>query len=220
MMKGAIFDVDGTLLDSMPIWTDVGARYLRSLGLVPEDGLGDKLFALTMAEGADYLNRTYGLQREIPRIVAEINAIVEEFYFREAPLKPGAMELLNQMRTAGMKLSVATSTDLHLIEGAFRRLGIREYFSEIFTCSQVGAGKDKPLIYEMAAQAMGTAPVETCVLEDALHALETAKRAGFFTIGIYDEVSAARQEALRKEADLYGKSLNEILEKLKEEQKL
>ncbi|WP_373211861.1 HAD family hydrolase [Ruminococcus sp. 5_1_39BFAA] len=219
-MRGAIFDVDGTLLDSMPIWMDAGARYLKALGLVPEEGLGDKLFSMTMTEGADYLNHAYGLQKEPSRIITEINAIVEEFYFGEAPLKPGAMELLGQMRAAGMKLSVATSTDHHLIEGAFRRLGILEYFSGIFTCSQVGAGKDKPLIYEMAAQAMGTAPAETCVLEDALHALVTAKKAGFFTIGIYDEASAAKQEELQKEADLYGKSLSDILEKLKEEQKL
>lgn len=219
-MRGAIFDVDGTLLDSMPIWMDAGARYLKTLGLVPEEDLGDKLFSMTMTEGADYLNHAYGLQKEPSRIITEINAIVEEFYFEEAPLKPGARELLDQMRAAGMKLSVATSTDHHLIEGAFRRLGILEYFSGIFTCSQVGAGKDKPLIYEMAAQAMGTAPAETCVLEDALHALVTAKKAGFFAIGIYDEASAAKQEELQKEADLYGKSLSDILEKLKEEQKL
>lgn len=219
-MRGAIFDVDGTLLDSMPIWMDAGARYLKTLEFVPEEGLGDKLFSMTMTEGADYLNHAYGLQKELSRIITEINAIVEEFYFGEAPLKPGAMELLGQMRAAGMKLSVATSTDHHLIEGAFRRLGILEYFSGIFTCSQVGAGKDKPLIYEMAAQAMGTKPAETCVLEDALHALVTAKKAGFFAIGIYDEASAAKQEELQKEADLYGKSLSDILEKLKEEQKL
>lgn len=219
-MKGAIFDIDGTLLDSMPIWMDAGARYLRGLGLVPEEGLGDKLFSMTMAEGADYLNHAYGLCRETSRIIDEINAIVEEFYFREAPLKPGAMELLDWMRADGMKLWAATSTDHHLIEGAFRRLGILEYFSGIFTCSQVGAGKDKPLIYEMAAQAMGTAPEETCVLEDALHALVTAKKAGFFTIGVYDEASISKQKELQKEADLYGKSLGEILEKLKKEREL
>lgn len=219
-MRGAIFDVDGTLLDSMPIWMDAGARYLTALGLVPEERLGDKLFSMTMAEGADYLNHAYGLHKEPSRIIDEINAIVEEFYFGEAPLKPGAMELLERMRAAGIKMSVATSTDRHLIEGAFRRLGILEYFSGIFTCSQVGAGKDKPLIFETAARAMGTKPEETWVLEDALHAVATAKKAGFFTAGIYDEASGAKQEELRRKADLYGRSLQDILEKLKEEQEL
>lgn len=215
-MKGAVFDVDGTLLDSMPIWMEAGSRYLKTLGLVPEEGLGEKIFSMTMSEGADYLNRAYGLHKEPSRIIDEINAVVEGFYFREAPLKPGTIELLDAMREAGMKLSAATATDYHLIEGAFRRLGILEYFSGIFTCTQVGAGKDKPLIYETAAQAMETAPEETCVLEDALHALRTAKRAGFFAIGIYDEASIARQKDMQEEADLYGRSMGEILIKLKE----
>ncbi len=214
-LKGAIFDVDGTLLDSMPIWMEVGARYLESLGKVPEERLGERLFAMTMAEAAAYLNDTYGLEKEIPEIIGGVNAIVEKFYSEEAPLKPGAIELLNWMRDSGMKMAVATSSDYPLIEAAFKRLGIFEYFTEILTCSQVGVGKEKPLIYEKAAQAMDTIPEGTCVVEDALHALLTAKGAGFFTIGVYDEASAGNQEKLQKNADLYGENLYEILKKLR-----
>ena len=214
--KGAIFDVDGTLLDSMPIWMEAGARYLESLGKVPEEYLGERLFAMTMTEAAAYLNDTYGLQKEIPEIIEEVNAIVEKFYFEEAPLKPGAIELLNWMRDSGMKIAVATSSDYPLTEAAFKRLGIFEYFTEILTCSQVGVGKEKPLIYEKAALAMDTAPENTCVVEDALHALLTVKKVGFFTIGVYDEASAGNQKELQKNADLYGENFYEILKKLRE----
>ena len=115
-----------------------------------------------------------------------------------------------------MKIAVATSSDYPLIEAAFKRLGIFEYFTEILTCSQVGVGKEKPLIYEKAALAMDTAPENTCVVEDALHALLTAKKAGFFTIGVYDEASAGNQKELQKNADLYGENFYEILKKLRE----
>lgn len=214
-IKGAVFDADGTLLDSMPVWMELGDRYLKNLGIDPEKGLGDKLFAMTMEEGAAYLKESCKLDKEIAEIIDEINSIIKNYYFLEVPLKPGAAELLEWMKSAGIKASVATATDKELICGAFDRLGITPYFTEIFTCTQVGAGKENPLIYRTAARCMGTKEEETCVLEDALHGLLTAKKAGFYTIGVYDKASAAQQEQLKLAADLYGKNFLEILEKIK-----
>ena len=216
MIKGAIFDVDGTLLDSMPVWMEIGARYVRSLGKEPEENLGEILFPMTMNQGAAYVKETYGLDKSIPQIIEEINAIVEKYYFQEAPLKPGAIEILRWLQEKNIPMTVATSTELHLIEGAFSRLHLRSFFKEVFTCTQVGAGKNQPVIYQKAACAMNTKPEETWVFEDALHGLLTAKEAGFFTVGLYDAASKNQQEALSESADLYGKSLLDILEKLKE----
>ena len=113
-------------------------------------------------------------------------------------------------------MTVATSSDYPLIEGAFKRLNIFEYFTEILTCTLVGAGKDSPMIYEKAALLMGTKPEETCVFEDALHALMTAKKAGFYTVGVYDEASAGNQTELRENAELYGDDFYEITDRLRE----
>ena len=214
-IKGAIFDVDGTLLDSMPIWMEIGARYVRSLGKEPEENLGEILFPMTMKQGAAYVKETYGLDQSIPQIIEDINAIVEKYYLQEALLKPGAIEILTWLQEKNIPMTVATSTELPLIEGAFARLHLRSFFQEIFTCTQVGAGKDKPLIYQEAARFMGTDPGETWVFEDALHGLLTAKKAGFFTVGLYDAASEKQQEDLAKNADLYGENLLEILDKLK-----
>lgn len=212
--QGVIFDVDGTLLDSMPIWMDAGARYVRAKGKVPHEDLGQVLFAATMEEGALYLQKTYGIQEEIPVMIASVNRIVQDFYFQEVPLKPGVMELLVWLKDQGIPMTVATTTDYPVIEAAFSRLGIMEYFKEIFTCSQVGAGKDQPVIYQRAASAMGTEPGDTWVFEDGLHGLLTAKKAGFYTVGLYDEASKEKQKALKQEADLYGQTMQEILELL------
>lgn len=214
-IKGAIFDVDGTILDSMPIWMEIGARYVRTLGKEPEENLGEILFPMTMSQGATYVKETYGLDKSIPQIIEETNAIVEKYYFQEALLKPGAIEIFKWLQEKNIPMTVATSTELHLIEGAFSRLHLRSFFKEIFTCTQVGAGKDQPVIYQEAARAMGTQPGETWVFEDAIHGLLTAKKAGFFTVGLFDSASIKQQEALSKSANLYGNNLMEILEKLK-----
>ncbi|WP_343208567.1 HAD family phosphatase [Anaerolentibacter hominis] len=203
MMKGAIFDVDGTLLDSMKIWEEAGERYLASRGIAAEPDLGRKLFEMTMKEGAQYLKDHYGITDPADQLIAGINRVVESFYREEAELKEGVREFLHSLRERGIRMTAATSTDRYLIEAAFRRLNITEYFEQIFTCSEVGAGKTEPVIYRMAASAMGTRPEETFVFEDAFYALTTASEAGFRTVGIYDASSASLQDKLKERSDLY-----------------
>lgn len=215
IIKGAIFDADGTLLDSMQIWMEAGSRWLKSKGIEPEPGLGDKLFAMTMTEAADYLKKNYGISMEIPEIVAELNHLVQDAYLNEIPLKDGVEEMLEWLWRNGIDITIATATDWELIEGALKHLGMRHYFHGIFTCSQIGVGKDKPDIYLKAAECMGTVPKETWVFEDALHGLLTAKRAGFRTVGVYDAASEDWQEQLKEQADIYGKDMFEVLEQFR-----
>jgi beta-phosphoglucomutase-like phosphatase (HAD superfamily) len=99
-------------------------------------------------------------------------------------------------------MCVATVTDRYLVEETLERLGIRHYFSEIFTCAEVGFGKDKPIIYRKALKHFGTTKEETCIFEDALFALKTAKADGFTTVGVYDR-HENRQNELQSLADYY-----------------
>lgn len=212
MIKGAIFDVDGTLLDSMEIWENVGARYLRRLQKEPEENLSEILFPMTVEEGAIYVKRKYGLSQSVPQIVAGVFDTVRDFYACEAPLKAGVREFLESLSAKEIPMTVATSTEREHIEAAFERLQIRQYFQAIFTCPEVGAGKTRPVIYEKASACLGTVPRETYVFEDVIYAIRTAKRAGFQTVGVYDRFSEDDQEEIENTADIYLANLTEFWE--------
>ena len=209
-MKGAIFDVDGTLLDSMEIWNHVGDRYLQNRGIIPEPGLTDVLAAMTVGEGSAYVKGHYHLPESTDDIAQGVMDIVKDFYYNEAQLKPGAKELLERLLEQGIGMTVATSSEREHIEKAFERLGVLHYFRQIFTCTEVGAGKTKPLVYEKAAQALGTKPAETLVFEDALYAVITAKDAGFVTVGVYDRFSEADRQIMQEKTDIYLSDFREF----------
>lgn len=215
-MKGVIFDVDGTLLDSMEIWDHAAKWYLQREGITAEDNLNDILFSMTMMEGAEYVRKTYGLKKNSKEIIDGVNEIVLEFYRDKAQAKKGVMELLKKFQSQNIKMAVATSAERFLVEAAFERLGFLKYFERIFTCSEVGAGKNDPKIFLEASKFLGTAAEDTWVFEDGLYAVRTAKQAGFHTVGIYDPASCKDQEKLRKEADIYLENLKEWTGKYRE----
>lgn len=210
MTKGAIFDLDGVLLDSMGIWNDLGARYLRSRGLMPEPGLNEILFSMSMEQGAEYLHTHYPLAQSAAEIEAGIETMLSDFYYNEVPAKPGAAALLAALAAKGIGMAAATSSPRAHVTRALARLGLLKYFTEIFTTGEIGVSKHKPDIYRMAAERLGTAPCETVVFEDSLYALQTAKAARFITVGVYDANGEADQAGLKKTADLYVKSLGEV----------
>lgn len=203
MIKGAIFDVDGTLLDSMSIWEDAGGRYLKSIGIEAEPGLGQRMFQMSLEESAAYIKERYHMEESAAEIVAGVLREVGEYYLYEAPLKPGAKDFLCELHEKKVPMVVATSNERKQIENAFERLGILSYFKHIFTCSEVAAGKTQPVIYQKAAEYLGTLPEETYVFEDVLHAIKTASKAGFKTVGVYDRFSEGDQEEIRNTVDFY-----------------
>jgi len=208
MLTGAIFDLDGTLLDSMFIWDTIGEDYLRTLGKEPHEDLKETFMTLTLEEAAEYYREHYKVTLSVTEIVDSINAMVEGIYRTKVTLKPGVMAYLRLLKERGVKMCVATVTDRYLVEDTLERLGILHYFSEIFTCAEVGYGKDKPIIYQKALEHLGTAKEETFVFEDSLFALETAKADGFPTVGVYD-MHESRQEEMKRLADCYVRSFEE-----------
>ena len=209
-IRGAIFDVDGTLLDSMNIWDQAGARYLQGLGKEPEQGLNKILFSLSLADGAAYLKKAYDLVQTEEEIHQGVLDVVDAFYRDEAQAKAGVRELLAALSAKGVAMTVATSSDKRQIRTALERLDLAKYFQGLFTCGEVGGSKNEPEIFHRAAALMGTTPEDTCVVEDGLYAVRTANNAGYYTIGVYDASSHDDWQDLQKEADLALESLEDV----------
>lgn len=210
LIEGAIFDVDGTILDSMPTWNHVCENMLIREGIEPEKGLGDKLFAMTVEMGAEYILENYPLKYSVLELKWKINDIMEEFYRSEVDFKPGAKELLDKLKEAGVKMTIASSTEEKCIEVAFDRLGISDYFQKIFSCATIGITKDRPDIFYMAVTEMGTDIGHTWVFEDGLYSIKTAKSEGFRVAGVYDSVSESDQKEIMGYSDIYLKDMAEF----------
>lgn len=198
---GVVFDVDGTLLNSSHIWTDAGKTYLASLGVEAEDGLGRKLFQMSLDEGAIYMKERYSLDQSNEEIKNGVLKVVEDFYLYEAPLKPGAEKLIKRLAEREIPMVVASSSKREHIEAALGRLGVLPYFKRIFTCDEVGIGKHNPKIFMQCAECMGVTPEKTWVIEDGLYAMKTAKNSGFNVVGILDEESRPDWDEIAVVAD-------------------
>lgn len=207
MIRGAIFDVDGTLLDSSAVWDDAGAKYLSTLGITAEAGLGRKLFTMSLDEGAVYMKETYHLQQSREKILTGVLQVVEDFYYNKAPLKEGAADFVRSLADRGIPMVIASSSKKEHIAAALKRLGIEHHFRKIFTCNEVGIGKHNPKIFLEAAAFLGSAPEDIWVMEDGLYAMKTAKAAGFHVLGVYDQPSSSDWDEIQKTASLAMKEL-------------
>ena len=210
MISGAIFDVDGTLLDSMPVWHNCGARYLKSIGIEAEPGLGDFLFTQTNESGAVYMVDHYGLDIPPEEVAEGMSRDMENYYFNQPAMKEGAAEILERFSEEGIPMTVATSTDRYLLEGAFRKLDLGRYFKAVLSCGEYGTTKGEPFIFNKAAELMGTEPAETWVFEDGLYAIKTAVKAGFRTVAVYDELSSSDWDEMSMLADMHINKLTEF----------
>lgn len=201
-IKGAIFDIDGTLFDSMFIWDTIGANYLQSIGFQPKENLNETFRSMSLYQAACYYREEYGVTLSPEEIIDGVNKMIEHYYRDVVVLKEGVREFLERLKEMGVKMCIATASDRHLVEAALNRCRISHFFSDIFTCSSVGHGKDVPIIYREALNHLQTEKQETAVFEDALYAIKTAKNDGFVTIVIYDRFENNKEEA-RALSDYY-----------------
>ena len=209
----AIFDMDGTLVDSMLYWHNLGQEFLESKGVTGDlNEVLERSKPMTMVESGALFIKEFGLDGTPESVAAEINAVMEGHYRNDVQLKEGAKEYLEQLRQKGIKLCVASATAEDLVSLCLTRLGVRDYFEFLLSCESVGTGKNRPDVYFAAAERLGAVPENTVVYEDAWYAVRTAKNAGFRVVAIFDYNSRARWDEIRAMADTPIESWAELLE--------
>lgn len=183
-IKAVIFDIDGTLADSLGVWTESDRIFLSRRGIEYDSEVSVALKSMHFMSAAEYLRDYYSLPESVEDVAREITEIVREKYFYEVRLMPYAKELIRSFSERGIKMCAATSNSRELAEGVLRHNGILQSLEFIVTSDEAGSSKDDPRIFFMCAEKMGVSPNETAVIEDSPHAAKTAFRNGFYTIGV------------------------------------
>ena len=209
-MKYAIFDMDGTLTQTMEVWEELPGAVLARYGKTPRPDLRPRITELTQEDGCRLILEEYGLPLTLPQLVEEYYQVVEELY-EQGPLKPGVRRALEAMHRAGVKMAVASSTRASTVDKVLTRLGVRSYFEGVFSCRD-GLGKKKgPYVYQEAAQALGAEdPGQVWVFEDAYHAVLSAKKGGFPVTGVYDRFCVVDPGTMAAACDRYMDSWEEF----------
>lgn len=198
----AIFDMDGTLIDSMGCWQRLGREYLAKMGVRENvEPVIERIKPMTMLESSAVFMEAFGIPGPPERIAAEMNAMMDAHYRSDIPLKSGAADYLRALQRKGVRLCVATATPEPLARACLERLGVADCFAFLLICDAVAAGKDRPDVFLEAARRLGAVPEDVAVYEDAIYAARTAKAAGFWVAGVYDDASAADWAALNALCD-------------------
>ena len=201
--NAAVFDMDGTLLDSMYVWRNVASDYLHSFGITPEENLNEILFPKSMIQVADYLNVHYRLNKTAESVLDEIVASVAAEYRNVVKAKVGVAGFLKGLRQRNVKCAVATAGDRRVAMSALKRNGLLDFFQAVFTCGELGTSKDEPVIFSHASSFLESLPCRTVVFEDGLVPAKTATAAGFTVAGIYDEDSRNHADEMKKICKYY-----------------
>lgn len=195
--KFAIFDMDGTLLDSMWMWENVAKLFLLRHGVAAPADINQRVRNMSVEQAADYF-RSLGVRLPAVEIVQGIHRIPAEWYQNEAALKPKAKAFVEKLHRAGTRLCVATATEEGCARTALKRVGLLDRFSFLLTCGGIGKGKDEPDIYLECARRFGAKPQDVLVFEDSLYCIRTARAAGFPVVGVRDTASRQEEDEIRK----------------------
>ena len=210
-VKYIIFDMDGTLLDSLSVWADSDREFINGQGQDYDPVHSLAMKKMHFYSACEYLVRTFSLPFTPEETGQRILEIVEKRYLTDIPLKDGAEKFLEAAHSAGIRMCVATSNKKSLAEGALQGLGIMKYMEFVLTSDEVGCGKESPMIFLRAAEMLGGTPAETVVFEDSIHAVLSAKEAGFRVVGVYDPLCEDEFAEIEKEAHRTIRSFSELI---------
>ena len=210
-IKGAIFDLDGTLVDSMWVWTQIDIDYLKMKGYSMPENLRSEIVHLSFSQTAIYFKEKFNLNDSIEEISEDWHNMAFNHYSNNVKLKLGVRDFLNNLKSFKIKIALATSNSIPLLEACLKNNGIYDYFDSITTTDEVSNGKDSPDVYLLAANKLGISPKDCLVFEDILPAIQGAKAANMKVIAVKDDECLDSKEDLLKYADKYIHSFEELL---------
>lgn len=213
-----IFDVDGVLLDSMPIWANSANLYLKevhSIAAPPE--IDAACATMSLLESGEYIRKLYPQislsARELADDVAEF---IRERYWK-APERPGMVKAIKTIADMGYDMYLATASEEQNVKGALQNLGVWDCFRDIYTCTEIGYSKSFMEYYDEVARRIGVSCKDLIMVEDSLHSMLTAKKAGLTVVGVYEETSANKEQDIKKVCDVYLQNLEQLPKWLKGE---
>lgn len=209
-IKAVIFDLDGTLVDSMWMWDDIDIEYLGRFGIKRPENFQKVLNGMSFTETASYFKERFAIPDSIEEIKSTWNTMAYEKYSKEVPLKEGAYELILELKKRGIKLGIASSNSKELVMAVIRRHGIEQYFDSINTSCEVIKGKPAPDIYELVANRLSVRAEECLVFEDVIQGIMSGKNANMKVCAVYDAYSVDSMEEKAALADYYIASFQEI----------
>lgn len=209
--KAVIFDLDGTLVDSMWIWKKIDIDFLEERGHSLPDDLQKKIEGMSFTETANYFKTTFNLSEEIEEIKSVWVEMSRNLYSEDIKLKRGIMELLNILKDKGIQIGIGTSNSRELAEEVLKNNNVREYFEVLVTSDDVNKGKPEPDVFLKAAELMNVDASDCLVFEDTHAGVLAGKAAGMGVIAIYDAVSEEYMEEIKNSADHYLMCFSELV---------
>ena len=210
-IKAAIFDLDGTLVDSMWVWSQIDVDYLKEKGYSMPKDLRSEIVHLSFSQTAVYFKEKFNLEDSVEKISKDWHDMAFNHYSNDVKLKLGVKDFLNNLKSFKIKIALATSNSIPLLEACLKNNGIYDYFDSITTTDEVSNGKDCPDVYLLAANKLGINPRDCLVFEDILPAVQGAKAANMKVIAVKDDECLDSKEDLLKYADKYIHSFEELL---------
>lgn len=211
--KAAIFDLDGTLLDSMWVWRQIDADFLTAHGHQITPDYTDAIKCMGWEEGARYTIDRYGLSATPKQVIEEWFDMCADYYRTKITMKPFAREYLAFLHEHGAPMAIATSMEpQHNIDIILDKYELRPFFQNVTVSTEVTRGKGFPDIYLLAASRLGVEPSDCAVFEDILGAIRGAAKGGFQTVGIYDTVSEGDWMDIKEEADIAVRSWRDLID--------
>jgi HAD superfamily hydrolase (TIGR01509 family) len=210
-IKAAIFDLDGTLVDSMWVWEQIDIDYLTKKGKSIPKNLKEDINHLSFQQSAEYFKERFQLNDSIEEIMNSWHLMAYEHYSKNIKLKAGALDFLNKLKSLGIKIGLATSNSTQLLEAVLINNNIYHLFDAITITDEVKKPKDNPDIYLLAAKKLKVNPKDCMVFEDIIAAVEGAKLAGMKVTAIYDKSSDHQKDILQKKCDKYIYDYTDLL---------
>ena len=209
-MKYALFDCDGTLLDSMPMWINLATDVMASYGVDLPREAERETASMSHEDAAKFYADTFLNGVGAEELAKKFSATLEENYSERLALKPHVREVLDALRERGVPMAVASSTDAYLLEMCLKRLGLRDYFLFVQTVDNSGHSKNSDAYFKLACEKLGCAPENVLFFDDALYALERARKNGLVTVAVQDDTQMDHDAEIHAAGNYYTNDCNEI----------